>query len=99
MAHMPIVGLGFGLSIKADRVPVRRTKPILSEQQIKDLYSIRWTITQDEAAVLFGTSQSIVGRIWNRQAWLKVTDGMGHPRDGWIERRRYYSNDGDSEHG
>lgn len=83
--------LGFGLTLPVHRAPVRRTKPILTHDQIRELYAIRWTVTQEEAATLFGTSQSIVGRIWNRRAWLSVTEGMGPAREGWHERRGVFA--------
>lgn len=83
--------LGFGLSLPVQRAPVKRAKPILTHAQIQALYAIRWTVTQEEAATLFGTSQSIVGRIWNRQAWLSVTEDMGPAREGWHERRGVFA--------
>jgi hypothetical protein len=97
-------GLGFGLSLPEVRVPVKRTKPVLSHEQVRYLYSIRWTVTQEAAAAMLNTRQSVVGRIWNRQAWRKVTEGMGGARDGWVERRRRHvsiaaTNDGEAEHG
>jgi len=81
-------GLGFGLWLPVKRAVVKRTKPVLTHQQIRDLYAIRWTVTQEEAATMCGTSQSVVERIWNRRAYCKVTEGMGGAREGWHERRR-----------
>lgn len=68
--------LGFGLTLpvkrsRADRV--KRTKPILTHQQIREIYFVRWTCTQVQAAKFYNTSQSIISRIWNRQAWKEVT--------------------------
>ncbi len=83
----PIVSLGMGVTPLQRRIPRKRTKPILTNEQIRDLYAFRWSVTQEDAARMYGTSQSIVGRIWNRQAWRHVTEGMGEARDGWHERR------------
>lgn len=68
--------LAYGLTLpvkrsRADRV--KRTKPILTHQQIRDIYHDRWQWTQVETAKHYGTSQSIISRIWNRQAWKEVT--------------------------
>lgn len=60
---------------RADRV--KRTKPILTHAEIKEIYECRWKKTQAETAWWYNTSQSIVSRIWNRQAWKEVTADEG----------------------
>ena len=72
----PVLSLGFGLSMpvkrsRADRV--KRIKPILTHDQIREIYAARWVLTQVETAKLHSTSQSIVSRIWNKRAWVDVT--------------------------
>jgi hypothetical protein len=66
--------LAYGLTLPVKRSREKRTKPILNPAQILDIYHDRWKFTQVETAKHYGTSQSIVSRIWNRLAWCSVTD-------------------------
>lgn len=75
-------GLGFGLSLPEERWKPQPAKPgedhpraTLTNQEVREIYGLRWQVSQGVLAKRYKTQQSTISRIWHRRAWRSVTEG------------------------
>lgn len=60
----------------------------LNEEQVKEIYAKRGTLTQKARAALYNVSDGVIAQIDTGRAWARVT---GHPKpSSRPPERRYY---------